>query len=162
MPQDATDNRIAEQEKRFLEANLDGNLRVKMSRAQLANRDQDAIDEALLTEEEREDSPKSPFADPEIEQLQTEALAANQRYQKIRYLIRSGERKFLSAQGLLISISKYLIYKGLLQQRLQTQILVYEPLRTRVIQKIYDSSLTGYPERDSLRALINREQTQPG
>ena len=41
-------------------------------------------------------------------------------------------------------------------------IPAYEPLRTKLIQMIHDSKLTGHPGRDTLQSLIARNWTWPG
>ena len=40
-------------------------------------------------------------------------------------------------------------------------ILAFEPLRTRLIQSIHDSPLSGHPGRESIRELLAREYTWP-
>ena len=41
-------------------------------------------------------------------------------------------------------------------------ISAFEPLQTRLIQSIHDSSLSGHPGRESTRELLAREYTWPG
>ena len=41
-------------------------------------------------------------------------------------------------------------------------IPAFEPLRTRLIQSIHDSPLSGHPGRESTRELFAREYTWPG
>jgi hypothetical protein len=111
------------------------------------------------------DIPLCPFADsePKLQQLWKEALSHNKRYWLLQNMVHDGARQILSHWGLPISISECSINEG--QQLLwRDHIWVphYKPLHTSIIQQCHDSTLTGHPGCDLLKAIINRRFTWPG
>jgi hypothetical protein len=104
------------------------------------------------------DIPLYPFTDsePKLQQLWKEALSYNKRYWLLQNMVCDGARQIPSHWGLPISISECSIDKG--QQLLWRDhiwVLHYEPLHTSIIQQCHDSTLTGHPGRDLLKAIIN-------
>ena len=74
-----------------------------------------------------------------------------------------GERRLPKEWGLSIMISKCSIdATHRLHWRGRIWISAFEPLRTRLIQSIHDSPLSGHPGRESTRELLAREYTWLG
>lgn len=124
--------------------------------------DKDAGDDE---EPDRSDPPTCPFTESEVtlRQLWEEALSQNKRYWLLRNLVRDGARQIPPKWGLPISISECSVDEGRrLLWRDRVWIPFFEPLRTAIIQQCHDSSLTGHPGRDLLRAIIGRRFTWPG
>ena len=71
-----------------------------------------------------------------------------------------GERRLPKEWGLPIMISKCFVDAApQLRWRGRIWIPAFEPLRTRLIQSIHDSPLSGHPGRESTRELLAREYT---
>ena len=74
-----------------------------------------------------------------------------------------GERRLPKEWGLSIMISECSVDAAhRLRWRGRIWIPVFEPLRTRLIQSIHDSPLSGHPSRESTRELLAREYTWLG
>ena len=74
-----------------------------------------------------------------------------------------GERRLPKEWGLAIMISECFVDAAYrLRWRGWIWILAFEPLRTRLIQSIHDSPLSGHRGRESTRELLAREYTWPG
>ena len=74
-----------------------------------------------------------------------------------------GERRLPKEWGLPIMISECSVdIAHRLRWRGGIWIPAFEPLRTRLIQSIHDSPLSGHPGRESMRELLAREYTWPG
>ena len=74
-----------------------------------------------------------------------------------------GERRLPKEWGLPIMISECSVDAAhRLRWRGQIWILAFEPLRTRLIQSIHDSPLSGHPGRESIPKLLAREYMWPG
>ena len=107
--------------------------------------------------------PICPFVEKDMIALWDAALQANHRYWKIRKGIMDGERRLPKEWGLLIMISECSVDAAhRLRWRGRIWIPAFEPLRTRLIQSIHDSPLSGHPGRESTRELLAREYTWPG
>ena len=90
------------------------------------------------------------------------ALQANHRYWKIRKAVMDGERRLPKEWGLPIMISECSVDTAhRLRWRGWIWIPAFEPLRTRLIQSIHDSSLSGHLGHESTRELVTREYTWP-
>jgi transposase InsO family protein len=122
-------------------------------------------DQAGDEEPDKDDIPLCPFSDsePKLQQLWKEALSHNKRYWLLRNMVRDGARQIPSKWGLPISISECSVDEGRrLLWRDRIWVPHYEPLRTAIIQQCHDSTLTGHPGRDLLKAIISRRFTWPG
>ena len=74
-----------------------------------------------------------------------------------------GERRLPKEWSLPIMISECSVDAAhRLRWRGRIWILAFEPLRTRLIQSIYDSPLSGHPSHESTRKLLAREYTWSG
>ena len=74
-----------------------------------------------------------------------------------------GERRLPKEWGLPIMISECSVdVAHRLRWRGRIWIPAFEPLRTRLIQSIHNSPLSGHPGRESTRKLLAREYTWPG
>ena len=74
----------------------------------------------------------------------------------------NGERRLPKEWGLPIMISECSVDAAhQLRWRGRIWIPAFEPLRTRLIQSIHDSPLSGHPGRESTRELLAREYTWP-
>ena len=91
------------------------------------------------------------------------ALQANHRYWKIQKTVMDGECRLPKEWGLPIMISECSVDAAhRLRWRGRIWIPAFEPLRTRLIQSIHDSPLSGHSSRESTRELLAREYTWPG
>ena len=107
--------------------------------------------------------PICPFVKEDMIALWDAALQANHRYWKIRKAVMDDERRLPKEWGLLIMISECFVdVAHRLRWRGWIWIPAFEPLRTRLIQSIHDSPLSGHPSRESTRELLAREYTWPG
>lgn len=105
----------------------------------------------------------SPFADPELGQLWSEALARNERYWQARTAVLENHRLFPNEWGLSWQINECTLDDATrLMWRDRLWIPFYEPLRTRLIQLTHDSTLTGHPGHSSTRDLLSRVYAWPG
>lgn len=112
---------------------------------------------------DRSDPPVNPFEDEDLKELWETALSTNNRYWLIRGTVARNERQFPTKWGLPISItecsvddSKRLLWRD------RIWVPLYEPLRTKIIQKTHDSYLAGHPGRDLTKTLISRTFAWPG
>ena len=101
-----------------------------------------------------------PFVEEDMIALWDTALQANHRYWKICKAVIDGERRLPKKWGLPIMISEYSVDAAhRLRWRGWIWIPAFEPLRTRLIQSIHDSPLSGHPSRESTRELLAHEYT---
>ena len=175
LPADRDDERLQAREQTILEPDARGNIRLRVQTAWVIDRpalriqpvwvahgDQDRGDPELSVEE-RGPEPNSPFGEPEITELWNRALEASRRYWLIRKAVLDGDRMFPKNWRLPIAISECSVNEqGQLLWRGRVWIPFYEPLRTRIIQQIHDSPLTGHPGREATLDLVSREYTWPG
>ena len=90
------------------------------------------------------------FVEEDMITLWDAALQANYRYWKIQKAVMDGEHRLPKEWGLPIMISKCSLDGAhRLRCRGRIWILAFEPLRTRLIQSIHDSPLSGYPGREN-------------
>ena len=107
--------------------------------------------------------PICPFVEENMIALWDAALQANHRYWKIQKAVMDGERRLPKEWGRLIMISECSVdATHRLRWRGRIWILAFEPLRTRLIQSIHDSPLSGHPGRESTRELLACEYTWSG
>ena len=106
--------------------------------------------------------PICPFVEEDMIALWDAALQANHRYWKIRKAVMDGKYRLPKEWDLPIMISECsvdathrLCWRGWIW------IPAFESLRTRLIQSIHDSPLSGHPGRESTRELLAREYTWP-
>lgn len=103
-----------------------------------------------------------PFEDPQMQQLWIEALEHDTRFREIFDRVQAGDRRFEPSWGLAVSPSECAVdVNGRLLWRGAFWIPDYEPLRTRLIQRVHDSPLGGHPGRESTRDLLRREFIWP-
>ena len=104
-----------------------------------------------------------PFADPELQALWHSALSQNERYWEARQAVQGQARSFPKEWGLPWQISECALDSASrLLWRDRIWIPFFEPLRTRLIQYIHDSTLTGHPGRALTRDLVSRSYAWPG
>ena len=107
--------------------------------------------------------PICPFVEEDMIALWDVALQANHQYWKIRKAVMDGERRLLKKWSLPIMISECFVNAAYrLRWHGRMWIPAFEPLRTRLIQSIHDSPLSGHPGRESTRELLARKYTWPG
>ena len=107
--------------------------------------------------------PICPFVEEDMIALWDVALQANHRYWKIRKAVMDGEHRLPKEWGPPIMISECSVdIAHRLRWHGRIWIPAFEPLRTRLIQSIHDSLLSGHPGRESTRELLAREYTWPG
>ena len=159
MPQDASDERLASREQQALEGSEGGDL-VMVGAVWSPDPDLDDPTDRLVT---TQDNLPCPFQDPELVDLWRQALQANNRWWMAREAVQNGERSFPADWGIQWQISECTVdERGLLRWRDRLWIPRFEPLRTRLIQKIHDSPLAGHPGRTATRDLVSREYAWPG
>ncbi|KAL5601298.1 uncharacterized protein BROUX77_005547 [Berkeleyomyces rouxiae] len=105
----------------------------------------------------------APFADPELQTLWHSALTRNERYWQARQAVQEQARSFPNEWGLPWQISECTLDSATrLLWRDRLWIPYYEPLRTRIIQQVHDSTLTGHPGGSATRDLVSRSYAWPG
>ena len=160
LPQGVEDERLKTREFQLLQGDRNEGL-IIIAKAWLANADEGPGE--LPTEDLQQDPPQCPFQDPELQEAWEEALKTNGRYWQARKAVIDGDRQFPREWGLPWTISECSIDTGKrLRWRDRIWIPFFEPLRTKIIQKIHDSTLSGHPGREITRDLITREYTWPG
>lgn len=100
------------------------------------------------------------FEDEEMQQLWHKSRQEDQLYQELTRLVAGEERNLPTALQKEKSISMAectLDARGLLQFRGRIWIPNCEPLRTRIIQNIHDSHITGHPGRDLTYTILSRQ-----
>ncbi|KAL2017202.1 hypothetical protein VTK56DRAFT_2409 [Thermocarpiscus australiensis] len=127
---------------------LTGQLETRVNAGFVKAGDQDAEGDDNA---DKSDPPESPFAQGRLKDLWNQGLEANNRYWLIRQMVLQGERQLPPQWGLPISISECSIDEGKrLCWRGRIWLPLFEPLRTRVIQEVHDSALSGHPGRTLL------------
>jgi transposase InsO family protein len=160
LPQGLEDERLKTRDFQLLQGDQEKGLTI-IAKAWLANADEGPGE--LPTEEEQQDPPQCPFEDQELREAWEEALRINGRYWKARKAVIDGDRQFPREWGLPWAISECSLDNGRrLRWRGRIWIPFSEPLRTQLIQKIHDSTLSGHPGREITRDLIAREYMWPG
>ena len=105
----------------------------------------------------------TPFTDPDLQALWTTALGQDKDFEKIWQAVADRLRKFPRKLELHVSIAECDIDNfGRLRYRERIWIPTYEPLRTELIQRTHDSTLTGHPGRDTTLATLSRRFFWPG
>ena len=107
-----------------------------------------------------------PFSeDQELRHLWNEAIEHEETgtaYARAREAVQQCERTFPKDLNLHFAIGECDIHKDFLRYRERLWLPSHEPLTTRVIQKVHDSSLGGHPGRDATIALLSRQFFWPG
>ena len=99
-----------------------------------------------------------PSTELPIEEQWNEAKEHDEALAKLTTAVREGQRTFPAGTGVKVSISECsLNTKGELLFRDRRWVPDSEPLRTRILQEIHDSALTGHPGRESMYALLARQ-----
>ena len=140
VPKDADDSRIAERKKTILPKDL-------------------WVNQTELHE-------TTPFTDDqELAGLWQQAMQdeeAGKAYLEAQEAVLNTERHFPRHLGLHLATGECKVKHGCLYYRDRLWFPGYEPLTTRVIQKIHDSYLGGHPGRDSQIAILARQFFWPG
>ena len=172
LPKDAQDDRLRERQVKFLDEQ-DGLLRVHARMLQVLvtevrhesnTRDPPAypVDQVAATPSPTEPWTPAPFEDESLQKLWDEALLQDTRYREIFRRVASHDRRFEPSWQLAVSPSECSIDNvGRLRWRGAIWIPDFEPLRTRLIQRVHDSPLGGHPGRESTRDLLRREFIWP-
>ena len=106
----------------------------------------------------------NPFAQDseELKLLWEEALqddVVGTAYNETRKAVLDGERGFPKHLELKMAIGECQVTEGFLRYRERLWLPSYEPLTTRVLQKVHDSYLGGHPGRDATISLLSRHVT---
>ena len=105
----------------------------------------------------------TPFMDPDLQALWAMAIEQDGSFEKIRKAVTEKARKFPKDLELHVSIAECDIDNlGRLRYRERVWIPTYEPLRTGLIQRTHDSTLSGHPGRDATLATLSRRFFWPG
>ena len=104
----------------------------------------------------------NPFAQDseELKLLWEEALqddVVGTAYNETRKAVIDGERGFPKHLELKMAIGECQVTEGFLRYRERLWLPSYEPLTTRVLQKVHDSYLGGHPGRDATISLLSRQ-----
>ena len=162
IPCDVDDDQIANRHHQLLEGDIES-LKVVAKATWVRDGDADSDKELMALTSMMTPHPICPFVEEDMIALWDAALQANHRYWKIRKAVMDGERRLPKEWGLPIMISEYSVDAAhRLRWHSRIWIPAFEPLRTRLIQSIHDSSLSGHPGRESTRELLAREYTWPG
>lgn len=103
------------------------------------------------------------FEDRELQALWIEARKTDTSYQAITQALYEGERKLPSTVQVKTSLAEcHIDERGLLCFRDRVWIPNNEPLRTRIIQNVHDSHITGHPGRDATYMILSRRFFWPG
>lgn len=126
---------------------------------------------ALSNEEEKNPENTDPaisaniFEDEELQQLWKRGVEADKDWQRARDAVRAGERGFPPdlACKLSANIAECTVAADNVLRGRENRIWVpdYEPLRTGIMQRIHDSSLTGHPGKDTMVSMILRRWFWP-
>ena len=141
-PQDATDSRVSFREKTLLPQSL------------------------WINHAHVDDLP-CPFPDDlTLNKIWHEALHCEDviiPYSQAYQTIKEGRRQFPQELKLRMATGEcYINENGLLNYRDRIWLPNYEPLTTRIIQKVHDSFLSGHPGRDATISLVSRKFFWPG
>ena len=159
---DVNDDRIANRHHQLLEGDTES-LKVVAKATWICDGDADSDKELMASTSMMTPHPICPFIEENMIALWDAALQANHRYWKIRKAVMDGERRLPKEWGLPIMISECSVdVAHRLRWRGWIWIPAFESLRTRLIQSIHDSPLSGHPGRENTRELLAREYTWPG
>lgn len=143
----------------YQDKELSERLRQLLSRQVL----KETIQLASLTSSTSPFSLPSPFEDSTWTSFWNIAIQEDQDYQIALQAIQEGEKSWPRSLRLQVSISECdLDFLGRLRFRERLWIPSYEPLRTSIIQKVHDSSLSGHPGHEVTYSLISRRFFWPG
>ena len=157
IPCDVDDDRIANRHHQLLEGDTKS-LKVVAKAIWVCDGDADSDKELMALTSMMTPHPICPFVEEDMIALWNAVLQANHRYWKIRKAVMDSERRLPKEWGLPIMISEGSVDAAhRLRWRGRIWILAFEPLRTRLIQSIHNSPLSGHPGRESTRELLARE-----
>lgn len=109
------------------------------------------------------ESPQSLFQEEELQQLWELARKSDTIYQQISQSVANGTRRLATEIKVQTSIAEcHLDDRGLLCFRNRVWIPDSEPLKTKIIQNIHDSHITGHPGREATYAILSRRFFWPG
>jgi len=83
-------------------------------------------------------------------------------YGRLCQAVRDGKRSFPPELGIKVSIADCTLNQDNLHYRSHLWVPNSEPLRTRLVQTLHDSVLTGHPGREGLLAILRRKYFWPG
>ena len=159
IPCDVDDDRITNRHHQLLEGDTKS-LKVVAKATWVRDGDVDSDKELMAPTSMMIPHPICLFVEEDMIALWDAALQANHRYWKIRKAVMDGERRLPKEWGLPIMISECFVDAAhRLRWHGRIWISTFEPLRTRLIQLIHDSPLSGHPSRESTRELLVREYT---
>ena len=161
IPCNVDDDRIANRHHQVLEGDIES-LKVVAKAIWVRDGDADSDKELMAPTSMMTPHPICPFVEEDMIALWDAALQANHRYWKIRKAVMDGERRLPKEWGLPIMISECSVDAAhRLRWRGRIWIPAFEPLRTRLIQSIHNSPLSGHLGRESTRELFACEYTWP-
>lgn len=103
------------------------------------------------------------FDQTDMQQEWTRSRAQDPTYHAISIALYDGDRRIAAELGVKTSLSEcHLDERGLLCYRQRVWIPESESLRTRIIQQVHDSHVTGHPGRDATYAILSRRFFWPG
>jgi hypothetical protein len=107
--------------------------------------------------------PSPGFTDDDLDRLWTAALRTDRVYDQLVQTIRDGQRTFPSALRIRVSASECLLSSsGALLFRDRRWVPDSSELRTKLIQAVHDSVLSGHPGREATMAILMRQFFWPG
>ncbi len=107
------------------------------------------------------------FADEELQRLWEAALEYDRAYPTLHAAVKGNARALppnlrYNGDPLKVAVTDCTVDQdGLLRFRGRTWIPEWEPLQTRLIQRVHDSRLTGHPGRDQTYGLLSRDYFWP-
>ena len=159
IPCDVDDDRIANQHHQLLEGDIES-LKVVAKATWIRDEDADSDKELMAPRSMMTPHPICLFVEEDMIALWNAVLQANHQYWKIQKAVMDGERRLPKEWGLPIMISECSVdATHRLRWRGRIWIPAFEPLRTRLIQSIHDSPLSGHSSRESTRKLLACEYT---
>ena len=103
------------------------------------------------------------FEERELQDEWRQARRTDVTYQAYSEALKNGERRVAAETGTKTSLSEcHLDERGLLCFRQRVWIPESETLRTKIVQKVHDSHITGHPGRDATYAILSRRFFWPG
>lgn len=150
IPRDITDERLTNRFRTLLKR-----VRIRPSRTEAG-----ASDEEAPLDFETE---VPLFDQADMQQEWTQSRAQDPIYHAISLALHNGDRRIATELGVKTSLSEcHLDERGLLCYRQRVWIPGNENLRTRIIQQVHDSHVTGHPGRDATYAILSRRFFWPG
>lgn len=150
IPKDITDERLTNRFRTLLKR-----VRIKLGRIEA-----EAGDEDMPLDFETE---VPLFDQADMQQEWARSRSQDPAYHAISNALHNGDRRIATEMGVKTSLSEcHLDERGLLCYRQRVWIPESESLRTRIIQQVHDSHITGHPGRDATYAILSRRFFWPG